>query len=76
MKKTKKEKYHDDGRTIYNMDVDGMPHRVRKPKPGIAVTKAERMAIIKAAITHYFPILLGVIFCFFIAMLVILLWLR
>ena len=27
MKKNKKEKYVDDGHTIYNMDVDGMPHR-------------------------------------------------
>ena len=30
MKKNKKEKYVDDGHTIYNMDVDGMPHRVKK----------------------------------------------
>lgn len=46
MKKNKKEKYVDDGHTIYNMDVDGM------------------------------PIVLGVIVCFFLAMLFILLWLK
>lgn len=74
--KKKKQKYIDDGHTIYNMDVDGMPHRVTKNDTGIDVTKKEKRAIIKAALLHYGPILIGIIICFFIAMLVIKLWLH
>ena len=40
MKKNKKEKFVDDGRTIYNMDVDGLPNRRNKNK--IYVTKEEK----------------------------------
>ena len=74
--KNKKQKYVDDGHTIYNMDVDGMPHRRFQNKEGIDVTKKERRAIIGAALLHYLPILLGVLGCFGIAFLLVLLWLR
>lgn len=40
MKKNKKEKFVDDGRTIYNMDVDGLPNRRNKNK--VYVTKEEK----------------------------------
>lgn len=73
--KNKKEKYVDDGHTIYDMDIDGMPHRIPKNKNKIYVTKDEKKAMIKAAFTHYVPILLGVLLCFFLTMLLILWWL-
>lgn len=77
MKKNKKEKYVDDGHTIYNMDVDGMPHRKRHNNDdNFSLTKNEKKAAVKAALAHYMPIVLGVIVCFFLAMLFILLWLK
>lgn len=75
MKKEKKEKFIDDGHTIVNMDIDGMPHRVRKQKDSVYVTKEEKKAIIKAGLLHYLPIMFGVILCFFLVMLLILWWL-
>ena len=42
-KKIKRE-YVDDGHTIYNMDVDGMPHRRVQSKDGLNVTKEEKRA--------------------------------
>lgn len=77
-KKNKKIKYEDDGHTIYNMDVDGMPHRRTSSKGNnnIDLTKEERRAMIKAAIGHYLPILLGVIGCFLLAMIIIYFWLK
>lgn len=74
--KKKKEKYIDDGHTIYNMDVDGMPHRKFHKKEGIELTTKERRAMQKAALLHYLPILFGVIICFTIAILLIYLWLN
>ncbi len=76
-KKTKKVEYIDDGHTIYNMDVDGMPHRRFKPKnDDLNLTKKEKKAIIKAAFSYYLPIFIGVIICFIIAMVVIYFWLK
>ena len=47
MKKNKKEKYVDDGHTIYNMDVDGMPHRKRHNNDdNFSLTKNEKENII------------------------------
>lgn len=63
MKKNKKEKFVDDGRTIYNMDVDGLPNRRNKNK--IYVTKEEKKLIIKTTLKHYIPILFGCI-CMFL----------
>ena len=79
MKKEKKEKqkFIDDGRTIYNMDVDGMPHRRKKEDPnGVYLTKKERKAAIIAAILHFMPILFGVILCFTIVMVLLYFWLK
>ncbi len=74
--KKKKQKYVDDGHTIYNMDVDGMPHRISKNKTGVGLTKAERRAAILAAFLHFLPIFIGVLVCFTIAYLLIYFWLR
>lgn len=75
-KKNKKEEFVDDGRTIYNMDIDGMPHRQKKDPDGLYLTRAERLAVIKAALLHFGPIVLGIILCFTIAMILIYFWLR
>lgn len=72
---SKKEKYIDDGHTIYNMDVEGLPNRIEK-RPSIGLTKKERKAMIKAAFQRYLPMLFMVIACFGIAMLLIYLWLN
>lgn len=75
--KKKKIEYIDDGHTIYNMDVDGMPHRRFKQKnDNLNLSKKERKAIIKAALLTYMPVLFGVIFCFLIAMIIIYFWLK
>lgn len=74
MKKKKKE-YIDDGHTIYNMDVDGMPGR-KEVKGNISLTKKEKKTLIKAALEYYFPIFLAVLSCFFIALLIIYFWLK
>lgn len=76
MKEKNKQKYVDDGHTIYNMDVDGMPRRRFHNKEGIEVTRKERRAIIGGAILHFLPILFGVLVCFGIAFILVFLWLR
>lgn len=73
--KKKKNQYIDDGHTIYNMDVDGMPGRKEK-KGNISLTKKEKRALISAAMQYYLPIFLGILFCFFIAILIVYLWLK
>ena len=37
-----KPKYIDDGHTIYNMDVDGMPNKRPKNNEGLGLTRRER----------------------------------
>lgn len=73
--KKKKNNYIDDGHTIYNMDVDGMPGRKEK-KGNISLTKKEKRALIGAAFQYYFPIFLGVMLCFFVALLIVYFWLK
>ena len=72
----KKEKYHDDGHTIYNMDVEGMPHRRRHNKTGIELTKEERRALVKAGFLHYLPIIFVIMLSFGLTLLLIYFWLR
>lgn len=76
MSKRKVKKYVDDGRTIYNMDVEGMPHRRKRTKSDINLTKQERRSMTRAAFKHYFPIVLGVMVCFTIVALLLYFWLR
>ena len=76
-KKKNKDEYIDDGHTVYNMDVDGMPYRRVKPKDdNLNVTKAEKKAIIKAAFAQYTPFIICAIICFIITMIIISFWLK
>jgi hypothetical protein len=76
IKERNKKRYIDDGRTIYNMDLDGMPGRRRSQrKDGIDLTKRERRALIKAAFANYSPIFIGVLICFGFTIFLINIWL-
>ncbi len=77
MSRKKKEKFVDDGHTVY--DMSGVPQPVwkkRKSEKGVGLTGKERRAAIRAAFATYLPIFLGVIACFIAAMIIILLWLN
>ncbi len=77
MKKNKKEKFVDDGRTIYSMDVDAKwNNRRNRSEETIYVTKGERKALVKAALLAYFPKLLLVLLGFGFAIVLIYFWLR
>lgn len=68
--------YIDDGHTIYDMNVDASWNKRNEKLPSVSVTKEERRALIKAAFLAYFPKLLLVLGCFFVAMILIYLWLK
>ena len=69
----KKEKYVDDGHTIYNMDgIDKSRPRSKK----ISLSNKEKVALIKAFLIKYIPLLFGLILCFTLAMLFIYFWLN
>ena len=70
-----KKKIVDDGHTIYNMDVEGLPKRSPKSQR-IILSNKERLALIKVVILKYIPLLFGVILCFGIALLLIYIWLN
>lgn len=76
MNKKEKDKFIDDGHTIYNMDIDGMPKRSSNKGTGIELTRKERRALIIAAFLHFIPILIGIVLCFILTMLIIYFWLR
>lgn len=75
-KENNKQEVEDDGHTIYNMDVDGMPHRRKNLLPGIQLTRKERRAIRRAALLHALPRVITIVIGFVLAMLLIWLWLR
>ncbi len=71
MKKNKKEKYIDDGHTIYSMD------GLKKDKEGnLDVNKKEKRAIIKAAMAVYLPRFLLIILAFVVTILLMYFWLK
>lgn len=72
---SKKEKYVDDGHTIYNMDVDGLKKRHPKSQK-ITLSNKEKIALIKAILVRYIPILFGLLMCFGLTMFFIYLWLN
>lgn len=78
MKKNKKKVIYiqDDGHTIYNMDVDGMPHRRVTKNESSMVTKDEKKLLLKETYKAYFKVLLIALVGFAIAMLLIELWLK
>ncbi len=77
MSKKRKEKYVDDGHTIYNMNIEGFkwynPNHDKKDE--LYIEKKEKWAIIKAAFSAYFPKLMLVLLSFGLAILLIYLWL-
>ena len=89
MKKRPKNEFKDDGRTIANMNVDGMPWydsslphdptasppSGREKQPPVKLTKKERRALMRAAYGFALKIALFFVGCFFVAMLLLrLLW--
>lgn len=76
MAKKKKQKYVDDGHTIYSMDVDAKWNNQReKTNQNIYVSKEQQRLLIKAAFKAYIPKLLIVLAGFGLALLLIYLWL-
>ncbi len=70
----KKYVYIDDGHTVY--DMSGLDRDKPKGKDGVSLSKKEKRAAIAAAFERFFPIFLGVLMCFTVTMLLIMLWLR
>lgn len=79
-KKEKKKKnrtpYIDDGHTVYDMSGLGPSNESSDNKSDVGLSKKEKWAAIRAAFALYLPILLLVFGCFFVAMLIIRLWLH
>lgn len=76
--KKNNEQYYDDGRTIANMDIEGMPNRIKKNqkrKSQYDVSKEEKRHLIFAAYKAMLPLLLCGIVGMTLAMLLIMLWL-
>lgn len=76
--KKNNEQYYDDGRTIANMDIEGMPNRIKKSqkrKSQYDVSKEEKRHLIFAAYKAMLPLLLCGIVGMTLAMLLIMLWL-
>lgn len=79
MMNNNKEQYNDDGRTIANMDIEGMPHRVKnesKRRRQYDVSKEEKRHLILAAYKAMLPVLICGIVGMTLAMLLIMLWLK
>ena len=76
--KKEKEKYVDDGHTIYNMDVEGFKWHEKKVKnkQNLSLTRKERRALIFAALISYLPKFLFVLIGFGLAGILIYFWLK
>ena len=83
-KKKKKEYDDDDGRTIANMNVDGMPwyqpnkeekDEKKKKMEELKISRKEKRAMIRGAYLAYLPMFLISIAAFTIVFLLIYLWL-
>lgn len=75
MSKEEKQKYIDDGHTIYSMEVDAKWSKDKKNK-SIPVPKDERRLLIKAAYRAYIPKLLLVLLCFGLTIILLYFWLK
>ena len=71
----KKEKFIDDGHTIYDMNVDAKWNTRKEKEQGVYVSNEEKRALILAAFKAYFPKILLIIGCFAATMILIFLWL-
>lgn len=75
--KSKKQKYVDDGHTVYNMDGVQSPFAAFKKKEDKeGLSRAEKRAAIKAAFQVYLPVVLSSIACFVVVGVLMYLWLR
>lgn len=77
-KKKNKKKFVDDGRTIYNMNVEGFRwyDKKKRNENKIYVDKDDRNALIKAAFLSYLPIVIIILIGFTVAALLIFFWLK
>lgn len=75
--KKKKEKFVDDGRTVYDMDVEGFSWHDRKAKKknNLVVDKKEKWVMIRSALVAYLPRIITLIAGFGLAYGLIYLWL-
>ena len=76
----KKEVYYDDGRTIVNMNVEGMPwynpnRSERKKKDKDKPRFKERMAMVFGAYRAFLPFVLATVIAFGIVAVILYLWL-
>ncbi len=72
--KPKKEKFVDDGHTVYSME--GLTGKLPEEKDRPKLTGKERWALIRAAFAHYFPPVLIVVGSFTLVAVLIYLWLK
>lgn len=84
MKKKEKKPYVDDGHTIYDMDGVGRtgwwgsskPTKEKKEQTPVGLTRRERWAAIRAALSIYLPVLLVLLAGFGLAAVLLSFWLR
>ncbi len=74
----KKQKYVDDGHTIYNMDIEGFKWHDKKQKQSgqLNLSKRERFAMTRAAFTVYLPRVLILLLSFSLAVVLLYFWLK
>lgn len=75
-KKKTKEKYIDDGHTVFDMSGLSGSKTGNEKDDSIGLNKKEKLAAIKAAFATFFPVLLLTLACFTVAMLIIYFWLK
>ncbi len=78
-KKKKTDEFIDDGRTIANMDIEGMPHRIKNDsnrKKEYDIDKEEKKHLIFASYKAFLPVLICGIIGMFLTMLLIMFWLK
>lgn len=83
MSKKKKEDFYDDGRTVSNMNVEGMPwyepEDVKRNRESIkhdAPTRKEIRAMIRARFAATLPYFFGILIAFGLTFLLMYLWLK
>lgn len=70
-RKTRSEPAHDDGHTVANMNVEGMPWYQPNVSRGSAppdLTRSERIGIVRLALTILLPFALGVVGVFWLVL--------
>ncbi len=76
-----KQNFEDDGRTVANMDVEGMPQgfsrfRIKKNNKGSDLTKKERRKLIRAYFSLYMPRLVCIVAGLGITFVLLWFWLK